>query len=166
MVDELTEQSVALLHEIVADETLPALAKWSQALQVVAAWKMERKAEMLALLQVMQKDENVLLQYKVRIQTVQRLAPEFARIIAQGVEEGMFRTESVEDSAEIILSIMHTLYDTFAGILLGPDNYDDPAAMARRKITSVEAAIERVLSAPPGSLALVDARTFAAWFEY
>jgi AcrR family transcriptional regulator len=173
MVEEMIGQSVALLHEIVADETLPVLEKWAQAFQVVAAWKTERKAEMLvpgrtrglAILHVTQKDENILLQYKIRTQSVQMLSPEFARIITQGVEEGVFNTDFVEDSALIALSIMQTLYDTFAGILLNPDYYDDAAALARRKITSVETAIERVLGAPPGSLSLIDEQTFAAWFQ-
>lgn len=165
MVDELVGQSVALLHGIVADETLPVLEKWVKAFAVMAAWKTARKAELLAILHVMQMDDNVLLQYKVRTQTVHMAAPEFARIIAQGVEEGVFETEFVEDSAEIALSIMGALYDTFAGTLLSPDDYDDPAALARRKITSVETAIERVLGAPQGSLSLIDRQTFAAWFE-
>ena len=50
MVDEMIGQSVALLHKIVADETLPVLEKWARAFQVVAAWKAERKAELLATL--------------------------------------------------------------------------------------------------------------------
>jgi hypothetical protein len=149
----------------VADETLPVLEKWAQAFQVVADWKTAQKAEMLAILRVMQKDENVLLQCKVRTQTVHMVSSEFARIIAQGIEEGVFETESADDSAEIALSIMQTLYDTFVGILLNPSDDDNPAALARRKITSVETAIERVLGAPQGSLSLTDEQTFAAWFE-
>ena len=165
LVDELIGQSVALLHDIVADEALPALEKWVQALQVVADWKTARKAEMLAILHVMHMDENILLQYKVRMETVHMLSPEFARIIAQGVEEGVFDTEFVEDSAEIALSIMGALYDTVVDILLNPDNYDNPAALVRRKYTAIQTAIERVLGAPRGSLPIIDKQTFAAWFE-
>jgi hypothetical protein len=156
---------VALLHEIVADETLPVLVKWARAFQVVAAWKAERKAEMLTILHVMQMDENMVLQYKVRTRTVQMLSPEFARIIGQGVEEGVFETEFVEESAGITLSIMQSLSDTLYGILLNPDNYKDPVALARRKFAAVETAIERVLGAPPGSLSLIDAQAIAAWIK-
>jgi AcrR family transcriptional regulator len=165
MVDEAIKQSVALLHEIVADETLPVLVKWARAFQVVAAWKAERKAEMLTILHVMQMDENMVLQYKVRTRTVQMLSPEFARIIGQGVEEGVFETEFVEESAGITLSIMQSLSDTLYGILLNPDNYKDPVALARRKFAAVETAIERVLGAPPGSLPLIDAQAIAAWIK-
>jgi AcrR family transcriptional regulator len=165
MVDDLIGQYVALLHGIVADQTLPVLEKWARGYQVLADWKTARRPEMLAILKLMQRDENIVLQYKVRATTVQMLSPAFARIIAQGVEEGVFETESVEESAVIALAIMQTLSDTLAGVLLNPDSYDDAAVLARRKITSVETAIERVLGAPKGSLSLIDEQTFAAWFE-
>jgi AcrR family transcriptional regulator len=165
IVDEMLGQSLALLHEILADGTLPALDKWARAFQAVGAWKTERKAEMLAMMHVMHMDENLLFRYKVQTRAVELLSPEFAQIIAQGVEEGVFETEFVEESAGITLSIMQSLSDPIYGILLNPDNYEDPAALARRKFAAVETAIERVLGAPPGSLSLIGAQTFAAWFE-
>ena len=152
-------------HEIVADETLPVLVKWARAFQVVAAWKAERKAELLAMLHVMQMDENLLLRYKLQTRALQLLSPEFAKIIAQGVEEGVFDTGFVEESAGITLSIMQSLADPLYGILLNPDNYEDPVALLRRKIAAVETAVERVLGAPPGSLSFVDTQSLAAWFK-
>jgi AcrR family transcriptional regulator len=62
VVDELIAQAQAILQEIVADETLAAIPKWIQAFQVVGNWKIERKDEWIALLRLLQKDENVLLQ--------------------------------------------------------------------------------------------------------
>lgn len=165
MVDQAIEQSVALLHGIVADETLPVLVKWARAFQVVATWKAERKAEMLAMLQVMQMDENMVLQHKFRKRSVQMLSPEFARIIGQGVEEGVFETEYVEESAGITLSIMQSLSDTLYDVFLNPDNYTDPVALARSRFAAVETAIERVLGAPPGSLSLIDPQAIAAWIH-
>jgi AcrR family transcriptional regulator len=165
MVDELIGQSVALLREILADETTPVLVKWVRAFQVVAAWKAERKAELLAMLQVMQMDENLLLRYKVQTRALQLLAPEFAKIIAQGVEEGVFETEFVEESAGITLSIMLGVVDPVYDILLNPGNYEDPVDSARCRFAAVEAAIERVLGAPPGSLSFIDTQTLAIWFE-
>jgi AcrR family transcriptional regulator len=165
MVDELIVQALALLYEIVADETLPVLVKWARAFQVVTAWKAERKAELLAMLHVMQMGENLLLRYKVQTRAVELLSPEFAKIIAQGVEEGIFRTEFVEESAGIALSIMQGLTDPIYDLLLNPGIYGDPVALARRKVAAVETAIERVLCAPTGSLSLIDSQTLAAWFE-
>jgi AcrR family transcriptional regulator len=165
MVDEVLSQSLALLHEIMADETLPVLEKWARAFQAVGAWKTERKAEMLAMLHVMQMDENLLLRYKVQTRTVELLSPELAKIIAQAVEEGVFETEFVGESAGITLSIMQSLSDPIYRVLLNPDNYEDPVAHARREFAAAEVAIERVLGAPSGSLSFVDAQTLAVWFE-
>jgi AcrR family transcriptional regulator len=165
MVDEVIQQSVALVHEIVADEALPVLEKWARAFRAVAAWKAERKVEMLAMLRVMRMDENKLLQCKVETRTVELLSPAFAKIIAQGVEEGVFDTQFVEESAGITLSIMQSLSGPVYDIMLNPHVYDDATALIRRRIASVETAIERVLGAPQGSLPFTDDSTIATWFE-
>jgi len=165
LVAELTAQYLVLYEAIVADETLNAIQKWARVVQVIGDWKIERKDEMIALLRLLQKDENVLLQHKMRMQAIQVLSPELAKIIAQGVEEGVFETAFVEESAEIVYAIWKPFSDTLAGILLNPDNYDNPAALAWRKLASVQTAIERVLGATPGSLPIADEQMLAAWFE-
>jgi AcrR family transcriptional regulator len=59
VLDGLLGQSVALVHEIVADEILPILARRARAFQAVGR-KPERKAELLAMLDVMHMDENLI----------------------------------------------------------------------------------------------------------
>jgi hypothetical protein len=93
------------------------------------------------------------------------VAPELARIIEQGVEEGVFKTKFVDESAEIAMAIMMTLSYTIADTKLNPGNYDNPRDLARRKLSALQAAIERVLGASPGSLPLMDAATLNVWFE-
>ncbi len=144
LVAELSAQKHVLFEAIVADETLDAIQKWTRAVEVIGDWKIERKDEMIALLRLLQKDENVLLQHKMRMQAIQVLSPELAKIIAQGVEEGVFETAFVEESAEIVYAISKALSDTLAGILLNPDNYDNPAALAWRKLASVQSTSDRV----------------------
>lgn len=171
VVEELAAQKLVLFQDIVADETLTATQKWTRAVQVIGDWKLERKAELLALLRVMKQDEadkrhpNVLLRHKLRTRSAQMAAPELAKIIAQGIEEGVFETDYVEEAAKIVYAISKAFSDTLADIFLNPDDYDNPEALARRKIAALQIAIERVLGAKPGSLPLIDEQTFAAWFE-
>jgi len=165
LVAELSAQKHMLFEAIVADETLNAMQKWTRAVQVIGGWKLERKAELIAILRVTLKDENVLLRHKLWTQAAQMAAPELAKIIAQGVEESVFETAFVEESAEIVYAILKAFSDTLVGILLNPDNYDNPAALARRKFAAVQTAVERVLNATPGSLPLLDEHALAAWFE-
>ena len=164
-VDELTAYSVALMRGIVDDETLSAEAKWVQAMEMVGNWKTARKTELVALLRMLQRDENALLQEKIRTKAMQMVAPELARIIKQGVEEGVFETEFVDESAEIAMATMTTLSYSIADTLLNPGNYDNPGDLLRRKLTAVQTATERVLGAAPGSLPLMDAATLDIWFE-
>ncbi|MBN1318895.1 MAG: hypothetical protein JXA42_25665, partial [Anaerolineales bacterium] len=99
------------------------------------------------------------------INMVKMISPEFARIIEQGVKEGVFSTDYVEESAEIALSILQTFSDALADMLINPDRYDDPMMSVGRQIAAIETAIERVLGAAEGSLPLVDAGSFSAWFD-
>jgi hypothetical protein len=77
----------------------------------------------------------------------------------------VFETESIQDAVEIALAIARGVRDTIYDTLLNPNRYDDPAALAWRKITAVQTAIERVLGAPPGSLPIIDEQSLAAWFK-
>ena len=165
LVKELTTQGVQILQNIVADESLAAIPKWVQAFQVLSSWKTDHKAEVLAVLQVMRKNENIRLVHEIRTQALQTIAPEVAKIIAQGVDEGVFETKYIENTAEIVLAIMATFSDAIGDIILNPDNYDNPIELAQRKYAAIQMAIERVLGAPPGSLPILDSETLMAWFE-
>ncbi len=134
-------------------------------MQVIGDWKIERKDELLALVRVMQMDENVLLLHKLRTQRAQMTVPVLASIIAQGVEEGVFETAYAEEMAEILYVVGQTVSDGITDLLLIPENYDHPEARARRKIAAGQTAIERILGAAPGSLPLADEQSLAVWFE-
>jgi len=161
----LTAQSLAVYEAIVADDALSAIQKWTRAVQVIGDWKIERKVELLALARVMQADENVLLRHKLATQAAQVTTPELAKIIAQGIAEGVFETDYPEETAEIVHAISTAFSGTITGILLNPDGYDDPEALVRRKIEALQTATERVLGAAPGSLPVIDKQTLCAWFE-
>lgn len=164
-VEELVEQSLAVMVEIVDDESLSATQKWVLTAQVINNWKAERKEELLAISRALQKEDNTVLLFKLGKKGVQLFAPEFARIIAQGIEEGVFEVEFVEEAAEFTMAIQLAMSDTFIDVILNPECYDDPVATAQRKVAAMQNSIERILGATPGSLPLIDAQSLSAWFE-
>ena len=165
MVDELMARALAILQEIIADETLTAIPKWTQAFQVLGNWKAARKEELIEIMRMTMMDENILLQHKLKAQAVEVMASEFAKIIAQGVEEGIFATQFVQESAEIVFAITQSMSEGMGELLLNADKYDNPAVLAQRRVSAVQTAIEQVLKAPPGSLPIIDPQALAVWFE-
>lgn len=165
MIEEQTAQVMVLLQEIIADETVTAILKWSQAFEIISHWKIERRAEMLAILRAVQQPENVVLQYKMRQRANRLVSPELAKIIAQGIEEGVFTTIFAEESAEFALATMQAFSDALTEILLCPHTYNNPTAMAERKVWATQTAVERILGAPSGSLPIIDTQTLSLWFS-
>lgn len=164
LVDETVQQTQTILHQIIIDDNLSAVDKWQQAMQATGSWKFEHKEEMIELKRWLMMDENVLFEHKLRKHASKMMAIEFARIISQGVDEGMFTTQFIEEEAEIIVTILASLSDTLGDLLLNPDKYDDPLALALRQITAVQTAVERILGAPPGSCPVVGTQALTAWF--
>jgi len=164
VIEALTAQTTELLCEIVADETLAAIPKWGRAVQAINDCKTERKDEMMALARLLQDDGYALLQYKSWTMAIQMVVPELAKIIAQGVEEGVFDACPAEETAGIAFTILQATSAAIVDILLNSEAYERPLEFAWRKIAAGQTAIERVLGAPSGSLPIVDEQAMVAWF--
>ncbi|MGC9349418.1 MAG: TetR/AcrR family transcriptional regulator [Anaerolineae bacterium] len=164
VVAELTTQALARFEAIVDDESLNAIQKWSWAMRRVADWKIGRRDELLAFLRLVHADDNVLLLHKLRMQRAQMTVPILARIIEQGVEEGLFETPCVREMAEMVYAVAEATSAGVTGILLNPQNYDCPETLVRRKMAALQTATERILGADPGSLPMADEQILAPWF--
>ena len=165
MIDDLIAQLEAIMRDIIDDETLSALQKWTLTFQVTNNWKIDRKGEMLEVLRALQSDENVILQYKMIQRMREIAAPEIAKIVRQGVAEGVFETPShPQDAATIALAIGQHFSSSIADALLNQDNYEDPVVYVKRNLEATQTAIERILGAAEGSMPLIDEQTITIWF--
>lgn len=165
LVDVLTAQAIAVMDEIVEDTSLSAVEKWQLAFQTTGAWKTARKEELVAILRVMHSPGNDLLRQRIARAAVEQTAQEIAKIIRQGVEEGVFDVELVEETARIAMLIMRSVSDYLADLLLRPDEYENHFTLARRKVQAIQSSVERVLGAEPGTLPLLDDATLGEWFS-
>jgi AcrR family transcriptional regulator len=164
LVAELTEQALAVMRTIIGEQTLTAQEKWQRTFQTTAAWKTDRKGALLAILKIMYSSENILLRHKIKQAQLQAVAPEIAKIIEQGIIEGVFETDYVEESAEIAYAIMGSASDFLANLILNPNQYENHAVLAQNRLAALQNAVERVLGAQPGTLPVIDNDTLAAWF--
>ncbi|MCP4360051.1 MAG: hypothetical protein GY796_18760 [Chloroflexi bacterium] len=87
-----------------------------------------------------------------------------SKIIAQGVEEGVFNTQFVSETAEIMMTVIASLSDTMNELVFNPEKYNDPATLALQKNAAVQTAVERLLGAPTGSMPIINDETLIAWF--
>jgi AcrR family transcriptional regulator len=163
MIERMIDQTLQSLEPLVADDHLTALQKFERFFGDLADWKVENKTFFLDIMTMWYKDENAILRQKARTTSVVRTTPLLAKIIEQGITEGVFATEYPADIAGIVLQIMHALSDTLAKIIMDQPHNDDTLAMIERKTMVYHYAIERTLNAPTGSIKLFDLEQVKPW---
>ena len=167
LVANMTGQIVMLVTKVIETPNLSAVEKWEQMYEISSAWKAARKDELLTIIRVIMHADNVRLRHAMIKRQHAMVAPLYAKMIAQGVEEGVFNTPFVEDSAEIILAIYESSRNFLSDILLNPHNYPNGRELVAQKLHAMQTAVERVLGAAPGTLStpLIADKRIDTWFS-
>ena len=119
---------------------------------------------MIKIVRLRQKNENILLRHKLRTENNKVIAGVMTKIIAQGVDEGVFAVQEIPETAEIMAGIISTYKETMNELKLNPEQYEDPAKLALQKNAATQKAVERLLGAPTDSMPIIDNETLIAWF--
>ena len=165
MIERMVEQTLRSMEPLVVDSRLSALEKFERFFGDLADWKVENKAFLLDIMNILYKDENAILRNKVRAASVEKTLPLLTQIIEQGMAEGSFAAEYPADIAEIVMQIGQSLSDTLARIIMNEAHNDDTLAIIERKAIVYHYAIERTLNAPAGTLKLFDLDQVKPWLE-
>ncbi len=156
LLDALAElvarQVLERLHSIVKDVHLNALEKINRYFAGSQGHEEESEEIAKTVLRVMYKDENILLRHKARVRSMELVVPELGKIIAQGVEEGIFDVPCSERTAEMILMLGGEMKDIYARLFLELDEKPENVSLAKQLIDQYEDAIARMLAAPEGSI--------------
>ncbi len=128
----------------------------------IARWKIERTELMLALVRVWLSDENTLMRDKMWQHVMERFAPLLAEVARQGNQEGVFTVASPDDTARVMVALMHGMNDTAVRTFVDRDHTTLPAA--RAMLAAYIDALERILGVPAGALKLVDQSVLEEWF--
>lgn len=100
------------------------------------------------ILEPLHKKGNEVMHLHLLVSTLVKQAPLYAKLIQQGCEEGLFRTDTPLEAAEFILSAVQFLTDP--GIY--PWTQEDLA----RRAQAFPKLIEQQLQAPPGSFSFLE----------
>ncbi len=167
LIEYLYEQVEPLLLPIVEDPDLPTLDKLHRFFDTAARWKTAHKAQMLSLMRVWYADENAIVRQKAMAMAIKQVAPLLARIIAQGVREGVLTTRFPERASEIVFNLFQSIGDGLIELLLHCEHtglWSDDLAQAVSLGAAYNDAVERVLGAPQGSLNLLSTDILRDWF--
>jgi len=163
LVERITQEVAGVLTPVVEDPNLPAIEKLQRYFHTASHWKTDRKALMLALLAVWYADENALFRQKQTAAAFRQIAPAVAAILRQGVAEGVFSVSDPESAGEILLSLLASLGDTAAQVLLAGDPRAATQQRFARAAAAYNEALQRVLGAARGALQIIDPETLGEW---
>ncbi len=169
LVERTSAAALEVVLPIVEDPDLGALEKFERFFGSIAAWKTDRKDFLLVLLRAWYADENALLRQKMMLATMRQFTPMLALIIRQGVAEGVFSTPYPDQIGEVLLSLFQGMGDSIGGAFLELVHKPSEAERLQgyeqieQSIAAHTSALERVLGAEPGSLALFDTEMLKTW---
>jgi AcrR family transcriptional regulator len=165
LIERILDQTLQAVEPIVDDPKLNALEKFNRLIDTAQTRKIEDKTFYLSILQIWYKDENILLRNKLEIASAEAMTSMLAKIIRQGVAEGVFDTDYPDEIGELITLIGQSLSKEVAITILRTKDNGRVLPTIERKATMHEHAIERLLGAPKDSVHLYDAEQLRQWFE-
>lgn len=158
LAERIARESMALLEGILADASLGAIARMNALLAGARRLQVEAAPETARLFDIISRPGNVVLYHRIERALSAVAAPALARIIAQGMEEGIFRVPDAEAAAEMILQLRNGMYSVL-GRTIGAAGRGDLALAAGRLDAWLEfygIAVDRILGLPDRTLQFVE----------
>lgn len=166
-IERIKQEIEEPLLSIIDDPTLTAIEKFQRFFSTLDRLRMERRAEILQLGRIWYADTNAIVRLRVDEAVHMHRAPLLARIVHQGVQEGLFTSASADKAGEVIMSLLQGMGNTHSRLLLllGQKHDDDQHLIAEIVATHVAYmdAIERVLGAPAHAFFRTNAEAVQVW---
>ena len=164
VVERFADGAIAALAPVIDEPDLPALRKLERIFAGIASWKADRKELVLALIEVWNSDGNAIVREKVRRLTVSRMVPLLSRVVKQGIDEGVLKVSSPDETATVLVSLMLGVQDLAIDLFLARQAGTISFEVVQRTIAAFTEAFERILGIPKGSVELTDQSTLHFWF--
>ncbi len=152
LVERFTQVTYVKIKAVVDEEGPTALEKYHNCADEVRQFKMANKELMKMLMKVMYNDDNLRYRYKMFKRSIEVYKPEYVRIIAQGIEEGVFNVDDPEEAAEVLFTMGQTINESIVELVLELDQKPENLEKIDKKFKNCERSIERILGAPKGSI--------------
>lgn len=160
LLDKLTyKMSKKILEEIkkiVEKDDLNAIDKLNQVYAVAGSVKLENIELLKVLLKAFYNDRNLFFRHKMFMSSMEILAPEFSKIIRQGVNEKVFNTPFPDEAARLIFEIANTFSGKIPQLIMDLDKNPENLNKVEKEYRVYENAIERIVGAEEGTVEIVN----------
>lgn len=148
------------LQKVVDDPQLAAIDKLHAYFRAEASLKAENVTAVSTVMRLYRDENNALLRQKLTAESMRTTVPMLETIVRQGCAEGVFDTGYPHEAAVIITGVAMQLADAFVDAIDadGGVGADVSGPRIQRVLAAYFQAFERVLGAPPDSLASWAAR--------
>jgi AcrR family transcriptional regulator len=169
LLDELIERmidfAISMIEPIIADPDMSALEKLDRFLDSIARWKLENKVFFLDIMRPYFGPDNTIFRQKANEASLAKVAPLLAKVINQGMAEGVFDIPHPVEVARVVLRLSQGLGEETAAFLLNGDFDSTSFDTLACKLVVYHTAVERLLKAPAGSIELIKLDDLRKWFE-
>lgn len=159
LVDRIVDDALVLVAQVVDNPSLDGLEKFRQIFFQSHSWKVEHKEFVLSIMETYYHDDNLRMRYHLINSATAKTIPLLTKVVEQGIAEGHFSTPCPEETARIAYSLIQAMAEAMGNLILSAQSTTDMAEIRvqlDRKIVAYQQAVERVLGAPAGSLAIFD----------
>jgi AcrR family transcriptional regulator len=154
--ERFAHESAAFARDLGADPALNALQRLNLLLSLGRDWKREHIAELRAMFTTLLYPENAVLYHRIVDAVSAVLAPALARIIEQGVAEGVFDTGEPRLAAEILLGLSNGRRAVvIAALEVAETDVEAGLSMIVERVRAEEAIINRLIGASSGGVDLM-----------
>jgi AcrR family transcriptional regulator len=164
LVRRVIDQMMVFIGTIIDDPALSAVEKMTRLCQRGVEWKYQRREMLMDLVRPLESDTNVVLKQRLERDAIAAYVPRLAEVIAQGVKEGSFDSPYPLQAARVLYalsSLVMPIRDAVIDLSRPLPSADEVKAM----VYAYNDATERVLGAPRGSMALLDADGLLRWLD-
>ncbi len=165
-IEHIRQESEKPLLPIIHDPDLSAIEKLQGFFDTLDRLRIARKADVVKLAHVWYTDDNAIIRRRVDEAVLQQRVPLLTEIVHQGIQEGSFTTAYPDQAGEVILSLLQSMGNTHARLLLSSDQEGNDEHRSEQIVATHAAymdAIERILGTPPHSFYRADAKAVNVW---
>ena len=164
VIDHMVDAGLDAVAPTLAAPELSALEKMQGLFSGIQRFKTDRKALLLEILKVWISDDNAVVVEKLRRTSVARMVPLLARIIEQGVAEGVFVSSDPAITARMVVILLQGFQEWAIELFIARQTRSIPLDEVERVVRSYTEGLERVLGVPVGSVTPIDELTLHEWF--